>query len=472
MRFPAIGIGLRIAGGLALIALVAFAGGSPRSVANGEESAKTVSVVASWTGAEGTDFTQVLDQFMKQTGITVNYTGTRALDQVLQSDIQQGNPPDLAILPSPGTLLSYAQRGYLRSLNTKYPADPAPVLSQDEIAPYGSQWLNIMKLGTNNVYTLPVKADLQNLVWYDPKQLAGDSVPGRTQPTSWADLTSLEAAITAKGGTPWCVGMDSPPTSGWLGTDWISDILLHQSGTNAYQQWANGTLSWTSSQVQAAWQAWGSLVTGAKQVNGGSLGALVTNWADAGEPMFTSPASCSLQYVPSFITVEYGAFKEQPRPGTDYDFFPAPMTGLPDATSTGTGDAWNVSADLLGMFNDTPAARELVKYLAGVAAQQTWPEIPAGGATSANSGVKPGVYPDKVDAAIAQIMTNPHATLCFNASDLMPPTLQNAFYQGVMEYLRDPSQLSAILPRLEKISRAVYQHGNAFQSRPAFTCGT
>jgi alpha-glucoside transport system substrate-binding protein len=152
------------------------------------------------------------------------------------------------------------------------------------------------------------------------------------------------------------------------------------------------------------------------------------------------------------------------------------MTGLPDATSTGASDAWNVSADLLGMFNDTPAARQLVAYLAGVDAQQIWPKIPAGGATSANMNVtnlKPSVYPDKVDAAIAQIMTNPHATLCFNASDLMPPTMQNAFYQGVMEYLQDPSpaQLTAILQRLEHVRQAVYQPHIAFQSLPTFTCG-
>ena len=466
MRYPAVGIALRIAGGLALITLVALAGGGPGSAANSQGSAKTVSVVASWTGSEGADFTKVLDQFTKNSGITVNYTGTRSLDQLLQSDIQQGNPPDLAILPSPGTLLSYAQHGYLTPLDAQ---NPGPVLKPPQIAQYGSQWLNIMKLGTNHVYTLPVKADVQNLVWYNPTQLAGDSVPGRTQPTSWADLTSLEGAITAKGGTPWCVGMDSPPTSGWLGTDWVSDILLHQSGTTVYQQWANGKLSWTSPQVKAAWQAWGNLVTGPKQVNGGSLGALVTNWADAGKKMFGAHPGCSLQYVPSFITVEYGGLTEHPKAGADYDFFPSPMTGLPDATSTAASDAWNVSADLLGMFNDTSAARQLVQYLAGKSAQEIWPHIPAGGATSANQKVPVGVYPDPVDAAVAKIMTNPRATLCFNASDLMPPTMQNAFYQGVMEYLRDPAQLTAILQRLDKIQHAVYK--TAFVQTPTFTCG-
>jgi alpha-glucoside transport system substrate-binding protein len=463
MRYPAIGIALRIASGLVLIALVVAAGGRPGPAPNSPAPAGTVTVVASWTDQEQADFEKVLQPFEHNTGIKVTYTGTRALDQLLQSDIQQGNPPDLAILPSPGTLLSYQQHGYL------YPLDK--VLSQQEIAAdYGPQWLNIMKLGSTSLYTLPVKADLQNIVWYNPKQLRGDSVPDQTQPPSWASLTALEGEITAKGGTPWCLGLDSPPTSGWLGTDWIGDILLHQSGTSAYQAWADGTLPWTSPRVQAAWQAWGSLVAGSGQVNGGSTGALVTSWSGAGEPMFDKSPGCSLQYVPSFVTVDYQGFNGQPQPGTGYDFFPSPMTGLPNATPQASSDAWDVSADLLGMFHYTPDAQKLVQYLASESAQRIWPGIPAGGATSADSQVPISTYPDQVDAAIAGIMTKPHERLCFNASDLMPATMQNAFYQAVMEYLQNPSELTEILRRLERIRQDAYQE--AFVHQPRFTCGT
>jgi alpha-glucoside transport system substrate-binding protein len=459
MRYPTIGITLRIAGALVLIALVAAAGGGPGTASSSPAPARTVTVVASWTDQEQRDFEQVLQPFETRTGIKVNYTGTRALDQLLQSDIQQGNPPDLAILPSPGTLLSYQELGYLHPLDT--------VLSQREIAAYGPEWLNVMELGTSHLYTLPVKAALQNLLWYNPKQLPKDSVPGRTQPPSWSRLTALEHTITADGGTPWCLGLDSPPTSGWLGTDWIGDILLHQSGTAAYQAWADGSLRWTSPQVRAAWRAWGSLVAGSKQVHGGSTGALLTDWAGAGQPMFAKSPGCSLQYVPSFITVEYQRFSGQPQPGTGYDFFPSPMTGLPNSTPGASSDAWAVSADLLGMFNDTPDARLLVQYLASESAQRIWPGIKAGGATSADGQVPIGAYPDQVSAAIATIMTKRDQTLCFNASDLMPATMQNAFYQGVMEFLQNTSELTEILQRLEQIRQDVYQD---FQ--PKFSCGT
>jgi alpha-glucoside transport system substrate-binding protein len=465
MRFLRIGIVLRVAAGLVLIALVAAAGGGPGSASSTATPAGTVTVVASWTGQEGADFQQVLAKFTEKTHIAVNYTGTRALDQLLQSDIQQGNPPDVAILPSPGTLLSYEELGRLHPLDTG-------LTKQQIVADYGSEWLNIMELGTTQIYTLPVKTGLQNMIWYNTKQLAGLSVPGKTQPPSWADLTSLEDEITAHGGTPWCLGLDSPPVSGWLGTDWIGDILLHQSGISAYQRWVDGTLPWTSNQVETAWRTWGSLVAGPGQVHGGSMGALVSAWDTAGESMFGSSPSCSLQYVPSFITVGYGTeFPGHLQPGSDYNFFPSPMTGLPDTTSTTGSDAWSVSADLLGLFNDTPSARSLVQFLAGEEAQQIWPGIPAGGATSADRQVPFSVYPDPVDAAVAEIMANPSATLCFDAPDLMPATMQNAFYQAVMEYLQNPGELMNILQRLDQVRQAAYKA--AFTTaQPTFTCGT
>jgi hypothetical protein len=58
----------------------------------------------------------------------------------------------------------------------------------------------------------------------------------------------------------------------------------------------------------------------------------------------------------------------------------------------------------------------------------------------------------------------------FNASDLIPVTMQNAFYQAIMEYLQDPGQLQAILKRLDLIQRASYPE--SFVKQPNFTCGT
>jgi alpha-glucoside transport system substrate-binding protein len=458
----ATGIALRAVAGAVLIAaaaLAAFVGAPAAEPARQAASAQPLTVIATWTGTEGADFQAVLERFEKNTGIHVDYIGTRALDQLLASDVQQGNPPALAILSSPATLLQYQRQGYLYPLG--------PVIGKQQISAYDRQWLHIMTLGTGKVYTLPVKTEVHNLVWYDPQHWPAGRPAAESAPPTWSQLIALDSLITAHGGTPWCVGLDSTPVSGWPAADWIGDILLHQAGTTAYQKWANGELSWTSSQVIAAWRAWGSLVAGPRQVYGGGMAALVTGWDAAGKPLFTASPGCYLQHAPSFITLNYQLYGS--RPGTGYDFFPFPMAGLPGETPGAANGAWEVSADLLAMFSDTPDAEDLVRYLASKQAQMIWPGIPGGGATSARLDVPLTTYPDPVGKAIAGTVTDPHATLCFNASDEMPDTLLNAFYQGVMEYLRNRGQLLAILGRLNQVQQATY---SVFPGgHPDFSCG-
>jgi len=458
----ATGITLRVVAAAALIAAAAFAmfAGAPAAQPAGPTpSAQPLTIIATWTGTEGAEFQKILRGFANKTGIHVNYVGTSAAGQLLESDIQQSNPPDLAILPSPATLLQYARLGYLTNL--------VPVIGKRQISAYDHQWQDIMKLGTSTLYALPFKVQVHNLVWYDPQNWPGKGRPFHESAPTWSQLSMLEQHITAGGGTPWCVGLDSTPVSGWPAADWIGDILLHQSGIPAYEQWADGELDWTSRQVKTAWQTWGSLVTG--QVYGGSLAALVTEWDSAGMPMFGPAPGCYLQHAPSFITLHY--HEDGRRPGTDYDFFPFPMAGLPDQARGVVNRAWEVTADLLAMFRDTPQAKSLVTYLAGEQTQQIWPNIPYSGATSANMNAQQKIHSDPVAQAVAGMVTDTSGTLCFNASDEMPDTLQSAFYQGVMEYLQNPSptQLQAILQRLNQVQQTTYE--TFLGGHPDFHCG-
>jgi len=74
------------------------------------------------------------------------------------------------------------------------------------------------------------------------------------------------------------MGFEDSSSSGWPGTDWIEDILLHQSGPKYYDQWVAGTLPWTSEQVVRAWQAFGEIANTPGQVHGGTRAELLTNY--------------------------------------------------------------------------------------------------------------------------------------------------------------------------------------------------
>lgn len=392
-------------------------------------SAGSVSVLGPWIGEEERHFRQVLNTFERETGVQVVYQGTRALHEVLLSNVQKGTLPDIAILFSPGELGQYQHSGMLHRLD-------------DIIAPqrdaYSKQWLELQKLGTDNLYGVVVKADLKNIIWFNT-HVAHPTIQ------TWEQLVSFSDTIAKTGGTPWCMGMGSTPTSGWPGSDWIENILLHQFGTDVFQQWTSGALPWTSPQVRKAWEDWGRITA-----TTGSRSALLTEFGDAGRPMFINPPGCFLDHQPSFIMVNYQTYDGAPKPGIDFDFFGFP--GFASQPANAAGETFAVSADMASMFNNTPQARQLIRYLATDKAQEIWPRI--GGSFSVNRNVQPNVYPDEVSKRIAQQLTTAD-TLCFDAADLMPATMRNAFYRAVLEYLNDPAQLDRLLQELDGVRQGI-----------------
>jgi alpha-glucoside transport system substrate-binding protein len=402
------------------------------SASNGKGS---VTVLAPWTGSEEEQFRKVLDAFTDETGISVSYQGTRALGQVLLSDVQQGTQPDVAILGSPAELVRYVRTNQVRALDN--------VIARQRDA-YDPQWL----LPQNGkIYAVPVKVNLKSLIWYDPARF-----PTRPNPQTWAELVELSRTVAARGGVPWCLGMSDAPSSGWPGTDMIEGILLYRSGPKVFSSWSTGGLPWTTPEVKEAWKMWGQITASSRTGPGGAR-ALLTDFGDAGRPMFADPPGCFLEQQASFIMGIYQGYRgsngKSPLPGTDFDFFPVPAFGGP--TDDPASREWEVSADLAGMFKDTPQAHRLIQFLATVEAQRIWPAVPGASAFTANRNVDPNVYQDDVSRRISRIIRTAGA-LCFDASDVMPPAVRNAFDQAVLEYLNDPSQLDGLLKRLETLS--------------------
>jgi alpha-glucoside transport system substrate-binding protein len=416
----------------ALVLAAAVAAGVPGCAA--EPGAEVVTVLGSWTGDEQVAFQRVLDGFTRETGIATRYQGTRAQNQVLRGDLQQGTPPDVAVLSNPAELAGYARSGDLKPLDA--------VLGAEAAQTYSAQWLKLQQLGLGAMYAVAVKADLKSIVWYSPKTFTGP------EPATWDQLLATSRQLAAAGQRPWCLGMGAPPNSGFPGTDWIEDILLHRAGPRVYSDWAAGTLPWTDSAVQAAWQSWGELVLAPDAVRGGSTAALLTSFADAGKAMFAEPPGCAWEHLGSFAIGGYGAVVRPggpPVPDRDFRFFPFP--------GAGAGGPSEVSADLAGLFHDTPGARRLMVYLASEAGQRIWP---SGGTTFSvhQRLVGQGVYGSDVTRRIATTLAQ-GTDLCFDASDLMPSAMSSAFYQAVLEYLAHPDRLETLLKELEQVRLSI-----------------
>jgi alpha-glucoside transport system substrate-binding protein len=399
------------------------AGGSGSAAPGGEDlSGQTVTVIGAYGGDEEAAFHEMVKPWEDATGATMKYTGTRDLNAVLTTGTASGVLPDIAGLPGPGQLQEFATGGSLKPLD-----DALDIATyKDETAPA------LVDLGTVNdkIYGVFIKAAVKGLMWYNPSVVNyGDSVPA-----TYDDLKAALQSNASKAQAQWCLGIESGAASGWPGTDWIEDFVLRQSGADVYNQWWQGKVKWTSPEIKQAFEAYGDVV---KNSLGGAATVAATNFANAGDPLFDSKPGCQLLHQASFIT-GLGAFKDK-KAGTDYDFFP-----FPDINSQFSG-AIEGAGDIFGMFHDTPAAKSLMKYLVTADAQKIWVGI--GGALSANKNVTN--YPDDIAKRSAELLTKAKIFV-FDASDLMPTSVNGAFWTGIVKYTQDPSQLDSILADLDK----------------------
>jgi alpha-glucoside transport system substrate-binding protein len=396
----------------------------------------SVSVLGLWGGAELDSFRAMVTPFEERHGVKVVFEGTRDLNAVLTTRVQGGNPPDIVILPGPGVLAEFANAGQLKALDQVVDLD---AMRED----YAATWLDLGRV-SGNLYGIFVKTALKGLLWHNPKALARD---GYALPTTWEELLGLTRRMAQGGKAPWCIGLESGAASGWPGTDWIEILLLKAAGPEVYDRWYRHEIGWDHPDVRAAWRMFGE-VTNPAYLHGGRQGALATNFAQAAFPLFASPPGCYLHlqatFIQDFIQKQYPNLTA----AEDYNFVPMPGANPAHNNTVEAG------GDLVAMFKETPQAQALVRYLATPEAQAIW--VKRGGALSPNKRVALDAYPDPLSRRAAEILIRADAAR-FDASDLMPEAVNNAFWKAVLDFVSDPSRLEEILTDLERRADAAYR---------------
>ncbi len=414
----------------------------------------TVHILGTWVDDQEKDFQEVLAPFRKShPGINVVYTGTRDFDAVLESRVQSGEKPDLALLPSLGQFEQYARDGHLIALD-----DVAEAVGLHRIegedgreGEYSPDWLQFGKWGegeNEKRYGIVAKGSRKNVLWYSPEGWS------RQIPHSWKQLVDVVESVETHPPTqgvdasPWCVGLRSGSATGWPGTDWIEDILLYQSGADVYERWRQGRLKWTDKPVRDAWEEWGRIIEAGLVKNGGSHRnrMLSTDFREANTPTFERKTGCYLHHV------------EPSAAGSS--FF--------DFSANAGKRVVEVGGDILTMFNRTPEAEKLIDYLTGEVAQAKW--VSMGGTISPNVKVK-NKYPNDAIRELASTIDKADR-IVFDASDYMPVAMRTAFHNGVLEFVAEPQRLVAqdgILPGLEDVRCQLVRDG-AYPGASAATC--
>jgi alpha-glucoside transport system substrate-binding protein len=415
------------------------AGGETTSTAGGPVG--SVSIIGIWGGSELEGFQPVADAWQQQSGGQMQFEATRDLSAILRARVSGNNPPDMAILPNPALLQEFAAAGNIKPLND--------ILDMDAFTQnFGETWVQQGSF-EDQVYGLFIRASSKSTVWYSPARFdeAGYEIPG-----TWEELKSLSDQIVQDGtAAPWTMGVESQAASGWPGSDWIQEIFLHESGPDAYDQWVTHEIPWTDAKVKSAFERFGEIVHTEGYVAGGPQSVINTGPEPASYLPFEDPPRAYMDFIGAFAEGFITAQFKDAKAGEDYDFFPFVAIGDQYGAA---GDAVTGSGDVVVVFNDTPGVRSFLQFMADGKNWQSWAE--RGGFTTPNKSLDTSAYPNEVIAKTAEQLTE-SKTFRFDADDLMPAEVQQAFWKGILDYIQNPGDLDSILQGIEDVAAGAYQ---------------
>lgn len=397
----------------------------------GDFSGETLNVVAAWSGTEQSNFEKVTAAFEEATGATVNYTSFGDNGPTyIQGQLEGGTPPNVAVISQPALLNQLAADGSLKPLAD----DVAEAVNTN----YSQSWID---LGTvdGELYGVWFKAANKSTVWYNT-QIWEDA--GATAPEDWDGFLEQLGMVRDSGYAGISIGADV----GWPLTDWFENVYLRTAGPEKYDQLSKHEIPWTDDSVKEALEVLATLFGSDLVQEGGAQRDFPTS---VGEVFGAEPAAGTM-FEGDFVAGEITGLGEI-TVGEGAQFFDFPAVNGSESAVVGGGD-------VAVQFTDDEATSAFMEYLASPESASEW--IPNGGLTSPNTGVDTSLYPDDVSRQIAESLVNAES-FRFDMSDLAPSafggTPGQGFWQEMIAFYQDPSDIDGTMQRLEDAAAAAYE---------------
>ncbi|MEU4804685.1 ABC transporter substrate-binding protein [Actinosynnema sp. NPDC023587] len=391
-------------------------------------SGQVVEVIGPWTGDEQLRFEQVLDEFEKSTGAEVRYTPAGdELPTVLQTRVQGGTPPNVALVAQPGLVEQLAGAGSLKVVS--------PEVEKAVTEHNAGVW---KRLGTfdGKLYGVHFKSANKSTVWYSTE--AFDAI-GAEPPRTWEDFLKVGRAVVDTGQAAVSVG----GADGWTLTDWFENVYLRTAGPDNYDKLAKHEIPWTDPSVREALETLGELFGDPRLVEGGGAGALQTEFPQSVITVFGDEPKAAMvfeaDFVASVITTSTKA-----KVGEDAKFFKFPSIG-------GSQDAVVAGGDMAVQLKDDQATTELMEFLASPDSGRVWAKL--GGFLSPNKSIPADAYADDVTRELVKQLVDAGDNVRFDMSDLAPAafggTKGAGEWKALQDFLANPRDVDAAVQRLE-----------------------
>ena len=374
--------------------------------------------------------------FEEATGIDVIYEGASDFEILINTRMQAGDAPDIACYPQPGLMNRFAEEAI----------DITTMIDMDTLTTqYNPSWIDMATAtdGSGKVIGVWYRVVVKSLVWYDPQEFADN---GYEVPETWDDMIALSDQIVEDGGIPWSISMESGAATGWVGTDWIEDILLRVASLDAYDGWtvpvdASERTLFSSDEVKRAFELFGQIALNEDYVFGGTDRILSVDFFSTGVPVDDGDAFMTKMgsFMPPWLGEERLEDIEIAPDGNLWYFFFPPI-------DEEFGSPVLVAGDVCSVYNDRPEVRAVVEQI--TTAEVLRPAIEAGIFISPHNDVNPDWYRPS-EAGFAEILANADS-FRFDGGDLQPGEVgAGTFWAGVVDYVSGSKDLDTILSEID-----------------------
>lgn len=232
--------------GLVVVSVMAIAIALLGPVADSSAS-EPVTVLIPFTADERTAFVAELDAFASVAGIEIVYEDYGGDPDLLEAIVTGDDPPDIVVVPRHPFLLAIA--------DDVVPA--SDLIRRRSLQRFFGNYLTGLVSDGDDVLGIPIQNQIKSLVWYKPAVFEAN---GYTVPETFNQLVALSDRMVADGHTPWCNYIESGTATGWIGTDWMEDLVLSTSGPGVYDRWIAHDVMFSDPPIRAAMEGFAQMV--------------------------------------------------------------------------------------------------------------------------------------------------------------------------------------------------------------------
>ncbi|WP_309616129.1 ABC transporter substrate-binding protein [Salinibacterium sp.] len=419
--------------GLALAGCSSDTGGSSSGPGDAGDADGIVTIYGTIQDTEADLLNESWADWEKANKIDIQYEGSKEFEAQVGTRAQGGTAPDIGIFPQPGLLADLASRDYIQ---------PAPEgVAANVEKNWSKDWAGYATTG-GTLYGAPLMASVKGFVWYSPAQF---KELGVEVPTTYQELLDVTKTIQTKiGKAPWCVGFGSDAATGWVGTDWVEDLVLRQAGPEVYDKWVKHEIPFNDPAIKDAFDSVGDILLNPDYVNAGFGDVKSINTTPFGDPARAlGDGSCAMTHQASF----YDGFIQDPKNGNSTVGPDADIWAFITPSVEAGGSAVTGGGEIVAAFSNDADTVKVQEYLSS----PEWANsrVKLGGVISANKGLDPKSASSPILQQAIKVLQDPKTTFRFDASDLMPGVVgAGSFWTGMVDWINGKST-SEVLDNIE-----------------------